>query len=209
MHHNPIKLTCPDLIRRGAVALAPMLAALTGACGDYAAYDGGSATGAASGYGDYEPPPQGEAPLPPSDDVAADDGDAQACDESSPVTLFLSPDDSNSHARKTLDDLESYYWTAVKQNYCKSYQRNPLRECPVYDDGNYRCDTAVSFGDPTRLDVVLDLRRRLCRLGPQDREIVLRTFQGENSKEIARALKMTDANVRQRLKRALERIGDA
>jgi hypothetical protein len=27
MHHNPIKLTCPDLIRRGAVALAPMLAA--------------------------------------------------------------------------------------------------------------------------------------------------------------------------------------
>src|SRR5690606_13424851 len=47
-------------------------------------------------YGDYEPPPQGEAPLPPSDDVAADDGDAQACDESSPVTLFLSPDDSNS-----------------------------------------------------------------------------------------------------------------
>lgn len=113
------------------------------------------------------------------------------------------------HARKTLDDLESYYWTAVKQNYCKSYQRNPLRECPVYDDGNYRCDTAVSFGDPTRLDVVLDLRRRLCRLGPQDREIVLRTFQGENSKEIARALKMTDANVRQRLKRALERIGDA
>ena len=112
------------------------------------------------------------------------------------------------HAREALDDLEIYYWKAVKQNYCKSYQRNPLRECPVYDDGNYQCNAGFPFGSHARLDVVLDMRGKLCRLGSKDREIILRTLDGETSKEIARALDLTDANVRQRLRRALERISD-
>ena len=113
------------------------------------------------------------------------------------------------HARENLGDLDGYYWKAVKQNYCKNYQRDPLRECPVYDDGNYQCDAEYPYGSHARLDVVLDLRSKLCGLGSKDRDIILRTLDGETSVEIANALGMTDANVRQRLKRALERISDA
>jgi hypothetical protein len=113
------------------------------------------------------------------------------------------------HARENLGDLAGYYWKAVKQNYCKNYQRDPLRECPVYDDGNYQCDAGFPFGGHARLDVVLDLRSKLCGLGSKDRDIILRTLDGETSKEIGGALGMTEANVRQRLKRALERISDA
>lgn len=110
------------------------------------------------------------------------------------------------HALEPLADLDSYYWKAVQQNYCKAYQRNPLRECPLYDDGNYQC---TAYGSAARLDVVLEFRARLCRLREsKDRDIVLRTLKGQTSKEIAGELGMTDANVRQRLKRALGRLRD-
>src|SRR5690606_23223062 len=69
-------------------ALLPVLAALAGACGDDGSYAGSAGAGA-----DYGEPPQEEAPPRPDD---AADGESQTCDETKPVTLFLSPDDSNS-----------------------------------------------------------------------------------------------------------------
>ncbi|WAS96443.1 vWA domain-containing protein [Nannocystis punicea] len=63
-------------------------AALAGACGD----DAGSASG---GYGDWGEPPE-EEPTPKQMPDDAQAGDGPACDMDTPVTLFLSPDDSNS-----------------------------------------------------------------------------------------------------------------
>lgn len=111
------------------------------------------------------------------------------------------------HARSPLGDLEGYYWKAVKQNFCKTYQRDPLRECPVFDEAEHRCESD-GFPFERRIDTVLDFRGRLCRLQSQDRDIILRTLTGETSAEIARKVGMTDANVRQRLRRALQRISD-
>ncbi|PCC73531.1 von Willebrand factor type A domain-containing protein [Nannocystis exedens] len=71
--------------RRGALIL-PLLAALTGACGDDAA------GGAYDSWG--EPPEEDPVPKQMPDDAQA--GEGPACDTETPMTLFLSPDDSNS-----------------------------------------------------------------------------------------------------------------
>lgn len=114
----------------------------------------------------------------------------------------------NVHARSAIDELETYYWKSVRQNYCKNYQRDPLRECALFEDENRYCNVGFPFGGTRELDVVIDFSAKLCTLDERDRQIILRTLEGETSKEIGRALGMTDANVRQRLKRALEKIQD-
>jgi Ca-activated chloride channel homolog len=83
-----LHLDCTSLARagrRGALIL-PLLAALTGACG----YD---AAGGAYDDSWGETPEEDPTPKPPDDAQA---GDGPACDMETPVTLFLSPDDSNS-----------------------------------------------------------------------------------------------------------------
>ncbi|MDC0666230.1 vWA domain-containing protein [Nannocystis radixulma] len=76
--------------RRGlGLTIAPLLAALTGACGD----DGGATGYYQDSYGEGAPEESPNEPVPPDDAQA---GEAPACDEEKPVTLYLSPDDSNS-----------------------------------------------------------------------------------------------------------------
>ncbi|WP_434419672.1 sigma-70 family RNA polymerase sigma factor [Nannocystis pusilla] len=103
------------------------------------------------------------------------------------------------HLRDPKGDLEGYYIRSVKQNYTRDYQRDPLRTCSSYEDRH---------GSLDRTDVVIDMQRKLCQLGAQDREIVLGALRGESSAAIGRALNMTAENVRQRLSRALKRIAD-
>jgi len=76
-------------------AIVPLLAALTGACGD----DAGTSYGD-GGYQDSGGVPEASPNQPMPDDAEA--GEGAACDEETPVTLYLSPDDSNSTASPVL-----------------------------------------------------------------------------------------------------------
>ncbi|MFZ6181302.1 vWA domain-containing protein [Nannocystis pusilla] len=83
-----LHLPCTALARagrRGALIL-PLLAVLTGACGDDAA--------SGAGYDGWGEPEEDPTPKQMPDEAQA--GDGPACDMETPVTLFLSPDDSNS-----------------------------------------------------------------------------------------------------------------
>lgn len=112
------------------------------------------------------------------------------------------------HAREALDNPVAYYWKSVRQNHCKNYQRNPLRECAAFEDESPYCNAGFPFDGPRELDRVIELRTKLCRLEGRDREIVLGTLEGRTSRELGTMLGLNDANVRQRLKRALEKIRD-
>lgn len=116
------------------------------------------------------------------------------------------------HEKKPKDNLEYYYRESIDRNYCKSYQRNPLRQCDPMDRIGARCERGslvASYGDPAELDVVMDLRARLCRLRKdEDREIVRRTMEGETSKQIGTDLGLSEATVRKRLERAIDQMRD-
>ncbi len=68
--------------------IPPLLAALTGACGD-----DGAGAGSYRTAGARRPRRTADGRPAPNDAQA---GEGPACDEEKPVTLFLSPDDSNS-----------------------------------------------------------------------------------------------------------------
>jgi DNA-directed RNA polymerase specialized sigma24 family protein len=111
------------------------------------------------------------------------------------------------HAREAVSgDLGAYFWESVKKNYCKDHGRNPLAQCSSLDRVDARCDSGLGYGSAGQLDAAIDLRARLCRLDPRDRDIVLRDFEGETSQQIAADLNMTAANVRKRLERAYEKM---
>ena len=82
------KLDPMTLLRSRGACLLPVLGALLGACGD----DGGSGL-----YEGDEPALEsvGEGSAEAGDEPG-DSGPAAACDDQTPVSLFLSPDDSNS-----------------------------------------------------------------------------------------------------------------
>jgi DNA-directed RNA polymerase specialized sigma24 family protein len=109
------------------------------------------------------------------------------------------------HAREAVTDLDSYFWKSVKNNFCKQLGRNALAQCSAYDTLDARCDGLPSTsGD--QLDAAIDLRARLCRLNEENRDIVLRDFEGDTSEQIAAARGLTAGTVRKRLQRAYKKM---
>ncbi len=90
-----------NVLKVSASAMIATLALTTGACsysGDYSDY-GASDEGSYDGIGDdgEAPPPMGEDPdFEPEDDQEAVPDDPTECNATDDVTLYLSPDDSNS-----------------------------------------------------------------------------------------------------------------
>lgn len=112
------------------------------------------------------------------------------------------------HVGRPIADLVPYFWAAVKKNFCKNLGRNPLARCSTLDAIEATCELGGSYGSPGQIDAAIDLRARFCRLEDRDHDIVLRSLEGETSEEIAAALAMTAANVRQRNGRALKKMAD-
>jgi DNA-directed RNA polymerase specialized sigma24 family protein len=92
-----------------------------------------------------------------------------------------------------------YYIVSVRNEARTQWRRYSREErCPSLEP--YYEHSTPDFG--FTLDRLMDFSKRLCKIDPIDKEILLLMAQGHTSVEIGKQLKKTPADVRKRIERA-------